>query len=232
MTEIIPKPQPARNGIPHLSKIFNNYILLSDLTHAIVRSQSQSTEESKIKFDTYIKTRKNLNRGGLYTSIATYATFARFCFKSNYIKTKVSLGILLFFWYPHIFILGSHLGVLMSMPSILRNLDEISPESKSGATYHYFINKLQNSEEFTINEVYDVLYSNSITDKNDKNYVANDYFVKNKDKYLRSKENKGRHQIFNDIEQYDKSLPYLDCLLTRYIYYNMYRFYGKLTGNK
>lgn len=55
----------------------------------------------------------------------------------------------------------------------------------------------------------------------EKSYVANDFYIKNKDKYL-PKEVTERN-MYNS-----KRLKYLDSFLTRYIYYSFTRWWTRM----
>ena len=56
--------------------------------------------------------------------------------------------------------------------------------------------------------------------KVEKNYVANEFFVKNKEKYFAN----------GELEEYrdNKKLKYMDSFLTRYVYYSFQRWCVRL----
>lgn len=70
-----------------------------------------------------------------------------------------------------------------------------------------------------------------------KSYVSNEFFIKNRDKYLKNQESQNEWKLFESPEEYayeDKlKLNYFDCFLTRYVYHVFTRWcwrIGKAAG--
>ena len=205
-------------------QVFSNYLLLSDFSHVLIKSKSVDDMEGEIKFREYQRMRRAIDNWGKGVTAIICGSYFYFCLKTKMYVTKVVTGLILASWTNHFFILGSHLGVAMNLSRTLNQLTEVPLNNKTGVMCHFFLNKLNDDpEKFTMNEVYKALYGGSeFIDNEDRTHFKNDYFVKNREKFIDDKGNNKVRRVFND-DVYDKSLPYLDCLLTRYLYYTTQR---------
>ena len=117
-------------------------------------------------------------------------------------KTKLFLGILLYNYRYELWYLCSFIGSFLALKSVSNNLLELPENSESYILFKHFIDKIKiTKESFGKKDIYDFMFNikhelkedfrKSDEDVNkqnyDKNYVVNDYFIKNRDILKRMK---------------------------------------------
>jgi hypothetical protein len=223
--------------------VLNNYSLITNILHSISKTPSTTEEEFEAKFETQNKMLKTASRYGRVAQLVMLGGLIRFCLKTDHTKSKVVLGILYFYWSPHVLTLGGHLGMLMNTKWACDQLNV--PNTKTGRLTELFIKKLKERQFDRSNgkpvvteskfqqDFFIEVYGPSTQKFFEKSYVANDYFSKNYDKYTKkSPDDKDALHVFSENPEleYEESLkvPYLpesfDCLLTRYVYNHAARF--------
>jgi len=220
--------------------VYNNYSLITDVLHTISKTPSASEEEFEIKFAVQEKMRKAAARYGRAFQLATFGGLIAFCLKTNHIKSKVVLGILYMYWSSHVYTIGSHLGLLLNSSWAYQQLN-MGSDFETGRLTQKFVNRIKEREQKRKENIkvesdsqfqqgfYADLAGTSVKSLFAKSYVANDYFTKNFDKYVkRSPDDSDPHRVFEVETNEDKlRVPYvpdaLDCFLTRYIYHNFAR---------
>jgi len=185
---------------------------------------------------------------GRIAQLTALAGLVTFCLKTDYTKSKVALGMLYFYWSPHVLTLGGHLGMLLKTPWAFKELN-MGLNTETGKMTQLFIQKIKQREtdkreqkkvigdaQFQ-QDFYIEANGMEISKFFEKSYVLNDYFNKNYDKYAKkSIDDKDSTHIFSPEINYDDRLkvPYLpdnlDCLLTRYIYHNFSRWIHRFSA--
>jgi hypothetical protein len=162
------------------------------------------------------------------------ASFIRFGLKSKKIKTKVLLGIFLYNARYEICYLSSFIGAFMGLTSSTNELLNLPRDSESYRVMSHFMGIVKNSDEdFGNKEIYQYLFSlknegleevaggEDISEVSHAKYVANDYFIRNRHKYMIDDDDASKEfQIFNSYNQDYYELKYFDSFLTRFLYYN------------
>ena len=210
-------------------KVFSNFIILSELTYFYIKSDSYTVTESSRKFKEFQKTKKNMKRFGIASTLIPLASLGYFCLKTKFYKTKVFFGISYFFLSSHFYVLGSHLGVLSGLTSTIKNLYEIEGENLDNKIFKKYIDLVFiENKVFSFEDIYKDKYKDDeiFEEITENKYVKNDYFFKNRDKYLDNKADSKQYNIIPS-ENFKVKAPIYDCFFTRYCYSHMRRFVKK-----
>ena len=211
------------------SKIFSNFCILSDLTHLFIKADSKTVDESTKKNEEFVKIKKYMKMTGTISLITSLLGLTTFCMKSKMWKTKCFLGLMYFNLSPHFYVLGSHLGILFGLKSTIQNLNTVQSSSLDSRIFKKYIHQLfVENKEFSIEDIYKEKFQQDDSYKEimGNNFVVNDYFFKNSDKYLDNKEDKNSFNII-PTENFKVKAPIYDCFLTRYIYTHSRRYIKK-----
>lgn len=211
-------------------QVFSNYMFLSDLTYMVINQPSYTMKETDLKYDVYIRTKKYANFAGTASGIGFMGMFLRYCFKSKNYLRKMMVGCLYLYALRHVTTLGTHLGILLSLKKTTNKLLEIDERSPSYKILRKYCEKIENGEgNLNMSSVYLDFYTDesqpfaALENKfiMNESYVQNDYFIKNRSKYVINKNQpeseRKKHQVFDD-DMYNQESSVLDCFLTRYFY--------------
>ena len=211
-------------------QVFSNYMFLSDLTYMVINQTSYSMKETDLKYDVYARTKKYANVFGIGTGIGFLGVFLRYCFKSKHYLRKMLIGCAYIYALPHMITLGTHLGILLSLKKTANKLLEIDSGSPSYKILHNYCEKIVKGEQgMNMSRVYLDFYTDDSQPfaalENQfimsENYVQNDFFIKNRSKYVIDKSKpeaqRKKYQVFDD-DMYSQESSVLDCFLTRYFY--------------
>ena len=188
--------------------------------------------------------------------VGSFGLLATYFFKGNSAKIKVFSGFLFLLWQPHIYTLGSHLGVYMNLKckvsfklykfrQILGAINQLlyDESTQSAILTKKFIRKLRERDQNrsqggslqSDSSLMEEFYKELIGKEGEKifnkshSYVTNRYFIDNKEKYMaQNRENNPILFSPEDLSTEDKlKLPYFDSFLTRYLYHNMTRWFTR-----
>jgi hypothetical protein len=227
-----PTETPLETPAMHMGwkEVFSNYMFLSDLTYMVINQPSYSMRETDLKYEVYMRTKNFANVTGVVSGIGFMGTFMRYCFKSKHYLRKMAVGCLYLYALRHVITLGTHLGILLSLKKTTNKLLEIDERSPSHRIMHKYCEKIQKGEGgLNMSKVYLDFYNgqsqpiaaleNEFIMK--ESYVQNDFFIKNRNKYLIKKDQpeseRKKYQVFDD-DMYGQESSVLDCFLTRYFY--------------
>jgi hypothetical protein len=219
--------KPLKLGFKH---VFSNYMFLSDFSFMVVNQPSYSMAETDLKYRVYTRTKTFAYFGGGFGCITYFGLCARYFMRSKNFLLKMALGGVYVLTIQNSLTLGTHLGIFLSLKksmNILLSIDSDSPSSTITQIYAKRI--LENDESVDMNDVYNTLYNvgkDPLTVLENQfimneTYVQNDFFIKNKNKFMlsnnQSKTDRQSHHVFEE-EMYQKSPLKYDCFLTRYLY--------------
>jgi len=221
MTEMKPKKEYT------LGQIFNNLALFSTYTQDVCRQNSYTKAESAARYDVWNHMNKKMMRwgnGGLFLWVVGFMTQ---CFKGKSALLKVSHGLFLLIAHEHIFNLSKATGVWFNVPWALRRL-QIDEEGRLTQNLKLFFDqvdyRMAHPEEY-------------ISDATILTRCAEQYIELEGKKLERGRahfvDETGRRvdtpipQLMETRDK-EKRLKYMDNFYTRYIYYNVMAWFGRV----
>jgi len=97
------------------AEIRQNFTLLSDFTHALARSESYTSQESKVKYEYYCNVKRAMFNYGVAFSIVPPLAFIRYAIVSRYIGRKVFFCLCTTLFNSHIYWLGQNFAIYRNL---------------------------------------------------------------------------------------------------------------------
>jgi hypothetical protein len=261
-------PEPAEHAAPALQEnpfkfsmplitwleIRNNFMILSDFTHGVVRTESYTSHESGLKYNYYCSVKTSMYKWGTFATIPPVCLFIRYCIKGRHVGRKM-LGFLgVTMTTSHFFVWGQCLAIYLNMKEGLDSFC-IDTNYELGSQMENFLFLLRQRNELSekgvelmtdqqfLTMIYDEVFNLHRADKAQaikkkepevgNKYVANNYFAKNKDRFTKRNDNdeSDPSRVFSPVEGMSTSsqpLLYFDNWFTRYIVNSQVRWWTNL----